>query len=199
MSRPILICSRDTVFARMLELELASGGCSVQVGEYRREYGYFDVILLDLDTALPPPVETYHRMIGFTRGSAMVEESIRRRCSLILHRPFQMQLLRREILGEGDATPARTAGESPKLVRAANGALLLNGKTLTLTATERRLLECLLEARPNPVSREMLAGVIGESTANKTDVYVCLLRRKLAALTPARMIVTVRNKGYALK
>jgi len=55
-----------------------------------------------------------------------------------------------------------------------------------------------LEASGEPVSRERIAEGIGESSANKVDVYICYLRRKLEQVTGLRVIRTVRGKGYCV-
>lgn len=79
----------------------------------------------------------------------------------------------------------------------------VNGQRLDLTATEFRLLECLL-ARPGAiVTREQLAervwGREPEATTNVVEVYIGYLRRKLHAAASQPLVHTVRGLGYMLK
>lgn len=59
-------------------------------------------------------------------------------------------------------------------------------------------MQCLLEHRGESVSRDEISTVIGESSANKTEVYICFLRRKLEETFGDRIIKTVRGKGYTI-
>ena len=74
----------------------------------------------------------------------------------------------------------------------------LGGNRVALTPNELAVVSLLLEHRGFPVSRQAIAERIGTSDTNKTDVYVCYLRRKLTELTPLPLIRTVRGKGYMI-
>lgn len=199
MKQQIVICSKDAVFARMLELELSFHGCSVQAVEAFPNGLFAEVVLLDLDSAAAPPPECYRRMIGFTRGTAMTEDQTRRQCSMILHRPFAMYLLRREVLGVFEAQKEEQSIRlAPRFSRGSDGALTLCDQPLDLSPNEQTILQALLEKRGEAVPRDLLGALIGESAANKVDVYVCYLRKKLARITPDKIICTVRNCGYTI-
>jgi two-component system OmpR family response regulator len=79
----------------------------------------------------------------------------------------------------------------------------VNGRPLTLTATEYRLLEFLIRRAEAIVTRDQLAqhvwGGEYDPVSNNADVYVGYVRRKLAALAPEPLIHTVRGLGYMLK
>ena len=79
----------------------------------------------------------------------------------------------------------------------------VDGRPLTLTATEYRLLEFLLRRAEAIVTRDQLAqhvwGGEYDPLSNNADVYVGYVRRKLAAMTPQTLIHTVRGLGYMLK
>ena len=93
----ILILSEDAVFARMLELELEAMQFSVAINSSptSREN---DLILVDLDSAtIPQKVGRSARIVGFTRHFDVSRLDAERRCSMILHRPFQMRVLREEV------------------------------------------------------------------------------------------------------
>ena len=207
MEYQIAIYSADVAFARMLELEFSMLGARVLRAEAAAEC-FADVVLLDLDSAAPPRTESYGRMIGFTRQPSDTDDDCRRQCSLVLHRPFEMRLLRREITSALAEVGAPTSGGS----EAADPALLakrvtldqeasclrLDRESVTLTPKELLVAEYLLSHRGTAVSREELAGVLGEAASNKVDVYVCYLRKKLERLTSVKLIRTVRNRGYLL-
>ena len=74
---------------------------------------------------------------------------------------------------------------------------LSDGKCIPLGPKEFAVLSLLWRRRGEAVSREEISREIGESTANKVDVYVCMLRKKLEA-EDLRYIKTVRGRGYCL-
>ena len=202
MNYQVVIYSSDAVFARMLELEFLARDRSVLVTEQPNDELYSDVALLDLDSASAPSPDCYGRMIGFTRGVVLADDGTRRRCSMILHRPFEMRLLRREVLGDAEMlsrTPAEPMNRALKITLDQRQSVLqLEGQRVRLTPKELSVMQCLLSHRGFPVSRETLSACIGESSANKTDVYVCYLRQKLNAVFPQKVIYTVRKKGYLI-
>jgi DNA-binding response OmpR family regulator len=74
---------------------------------------------------------------------------------------------------------------------------LPDGERIAVSPKEGAVMALLLARRGEVITREELAAVIGESTANKAEVYLCYLRRKLE--TPERRLIqTVRGKGYRL-
>ncbi len=202
MRYQIGIYSGDAVFARMLALEFQMRDMTVFAESQPRTDVYAEVILLDLDTAAPPPAECYRRMIGFTRTASLSTDEVRRQCSMILRRPFRMQMLRQEVLAElaqsGEAEPI-PMGQRPHLtLHREERAISLGDARIELTETELCVMQALLEARGETVSRKTLSERIGESKANKTDVYICMLRQKLERVSPWKWIETVRGKGYKL-
>ncbi len=209
MTYHVVIVSTDVVFSRMLDLELTQCGlrvCSLTAGE-----NFFDatVVLLDLDSIGAVPDGNYQTMIGFTKSSALAADEIRRRCTLILHRPFEMQVLRKEVLScigvceqEGQnltleilQNPIKNNRISLKLQ---GNILTCAAKSISLSPKECAVMECLLASAGQPVTRQMLASKIGESSANKTDVYICYLRKKFEDAFGMRLISTVRGEGYLI-
>ncbi|MBQ9784708.1 MAG: winged helix-turn-helix domain-containing protein [Clostridia bacterium] len=194
MKGQLLILSGDAVFARMLELEARMMNLAVSVrGSYSDEPA--DVILCDLDSVLPTPEMAGAGLIGFTRRFELSAVDPERRCAMILHRPFEMRLLREELMSflDGDGAATRKT-----VVRMDGSDLICNGSRVALSPTEATVMNALIEHRPSPVSREALSRLIGESAGNKADVYVCYLRRKLAAVSEKPLIRTLRGQGYAL-
>ena len=197
----ILILSKDATFARMLELELEAMHFLVQINSapIARQN---DLILVDLDSAtVPKKAENGTRIVGFTRHFDVSGLDAERRCSMILHRPFQMRVLREEceLLGNAvqDRDRQKESENIPDIVLQGN-ILALDETTIALRSKEAMVMSCLLDNRGSVVSREMLSERIGESSTNKTDVHVCYLRRKIATVTERPIIKTVRNQGYKI-
>jgi two-component system, OmpR family, response regulator MprA len=75
-------------------------------------------------------------------------------------------------------------------------------RPIELTATERRLLEILLEHPEQVLLRDMLYervwGADLSGTSNALDVYIGYLRRKTEAGGAPRLIQTVRGLGFML-
>ncbi len=79
--------------------------------------------------------------------------------------------------------------------------VLAHGRTVTLTATEFRILAALMGARGRVLTREQLIDTalgVGAAVTNRAmDVHVAALRRKLGAA--AECVSTVRGVGYAFR
>jgi two-component system response regulator MprA len=77
------------------------------------------------------------------------------------------------------------------------------GQSVSLTATEYRLLSVLVRRAEAIVTRDQLAqhvwGGDYDPLSNNADVYVGYVRRKLAAVAPEPRIHTVRGLGYVLQ
>ena len=201
MKYQIAVFSADETFGRMLELEFFMLRKSVLRAKQTASDFYADTVLLDLDTCQMPNEQSCGRIIGLTVDSALIGESTLRKCSMIFHRPFEMRLLRQEVLADGER------GQEHHLAPEGEGmtaeirdtTLLLGGAEIPLTPNEARIMQLLIEHRRQVVSREDIAEVIGASEANKTDVYICYLRRKLENALGYRLIQTVRGQGYTIR
>lgn len=198
MSGKLLILSADAVFARMLELEFLMQGLTVCVTEDLMDEADADVILWDLDSVrLSSKVRSDVRMIGFTKLAEVSQLDPNRICSIILHRPFEMRMLREELeLLLSDDGKKRSRGYARARFALRDQILTYQGKSVTLSPVEAEVMRLLSDAKGDPVSREAIAKAIGDSTANKADVYVCYLRRKLRMLTDRNHLITVRGVGY---
>ena len=199
MRGKVLILSQDAVFARMLELELEAMRFSVVLNSTPAGRQN-DLILVDLDSASIPRKVGEARIIGFTRNFEVSALDAQRRCSMILHRPFQMRVLREELALLNAAAEEREVpqGEETLEIALSGNTLTLGEKALTLRPKEATVMQALLANRGRSVSREELSALIGESSTNKTDVHVCYLRRKIATVTDRPIIKTVRGKGYKI-
>lgn len=201
MQDQIVILCADAPFARMLELEFRFLQKRVRCAASMDADDRADVVILDLDSALPPPDSPFGTLIGFTREPAPYEEAARRRCSLVLHRPFEMRRLREEVeslFPDGGAVSHRENDPPALRLSEKGGFLFCKNEKIPLSPTEYQIVKVLLSRRGNPVPREELTALIGGSAANKTDVYICYLRKKLAPFGADRLIETVRGQGYRI-
>ena len=79
----------------------------------------------------------------------------------------------------------------------------LDGQSIRVTHKEYAILELLALRRDTVVSREMflnhLYGGLDEPDMKTLDVFMCKVRRKLAAASPRQMIECVWGRGYMLR
>lgn len=199
MKKQILILSEDAVFARMLFLEFSMLQLSVSVASSPQDPRDVQVVLVDLDSVAPPAFGKYAYVIGFTKQASLSAVDPDGRCSMILHRPFEIRLLRQEVLTHlrGETGEGERSEPSARLLLVGD-ALFYGEKSVSLSPRERSIMEYLLLNAGKAVSRDTISSLVGESTANKIDVYVCYLRRKIATLTDKNLIRTIRGKGYSL-
>lgn len=122
-------------------------------------------------------------------------------------KPFSFQeltarcraLLRRQERLKGGETVL--SHEGLRLERISRSATV-NGRPITLTTKEFKLLEFLLQNAGQCCSRAELLGEVfqlpSENATNVVDVYINYLRKKLRAAGGSTRIVTVRGAGYQL-
>ncbi len=166
-----MIATTDRVFADELKSLVALSGITITSGGA-------DLVLLDMDA--PVAVSTYRKIIRFSRTDDTKADFVRP----FLYRELLM-VLRAE---NGDST----LGED------------INCMVLTedtFTATEKRLLEALMNADGKTVSSAMLAEtVFGNSECqNELKVYIRHLRQKIEEPQGIRVIETVRGEGYRFR
>ncbi len=204
MTAQVLILSEDAVFSRMLALEFRFLGLRAAAAPGWTEGLVGDVVILDLDSVLPPSEQSVGTLIGFTRNRALSASDSYRRCSLILHRPFDLQLLSREVLASLPGVPTAMAGRplssSPAFrFDPDRGAIMGDEVEVLLSPQEARLLSLLLGAQGQAVTREAITEALGSGEGNKAEVYICYLRRKLGTVPGAPGIKTVRGVGYRIE
>lgn len=207
MEYQVAILSQDAVFARMLELEFLMQELRVFSGRELPEGAYAEVVLLDLDNTSAPDSACYGRMFGFTAEPSLRPEAEQRACAMILHRPFEVGVLRREVLShlfpdlkkERHAVTVKEDGFARPVLDQMKKTLAIGSRQISLTPLECRIIGLLLSKRGTPVSKEEIGRVIGESSANKVEVYICYLRKKTDDENGMHLIRTVRGKGYVIK
>lgn len=209
MKGSTVVLSTDRLFAEMLIAEFDFLQIPARVTENAADVKSAELVLWDMDTVHTAPKGRVRWIIGFTKSSALSARHAGRECTLVLRRPFELRLLRQEIANlrgaSSDGTESRSFAQEkqaltgPELLLDTARATLCYGDTvIPLGPNEARVMECLLEGRGEAVSRDTLSKKIGASSANKVEVYICYLRRKMRQLPEEERIVTLRGKGYAL-
>ena len=123
-----------------------------------------------------------------------------------LTKPFD----RRELTARMQAIVRRSRGHSGSVIRTGRMTIDLNartveidGKPLHVTAKEYSILELLSLRKGTTLTKEMfldhLYGGMDEPEQKIVDVFICKLRKKIAALTEDHGIETVWGRGYMLK
>lgn len=220
----ILLVEDDPTTARSIELMLTHANYNV----YRTDMGEegidlaklydYDLILLDLDLPDMHGMEVL-RQIRMSRvdtpililtGSDDTERKLRGfgfGADDYMTKPFN----RDELVARIQAIIRRSKGHSQSVIR--TGEMVVNldarsvevgDKSLNLTGKEYQILELLSLRKGTTLTKEMflnhLYGGMDEPELKIIDVFVCKLRKKLAAaLNGESHIETVWGRGYVLR
>jgi two-component system cell cycle response regulator CtrA len=220
----VLLIEDDSSTARSIELMLKSEGyiCdTTDLGEDGLEIGKlydYDIIILDL---MLPDIDGYEVLrrlraarvgtpILILSGLAELDNKLKGLgfgADDYLTKPFD----KRELIARVQAIVRRSKGHSDSIIK--TGRLLVNldtrtveveGQPLHLTGKEYGILELLSLRKGTTLTKEMflnhLYGGMDEPELKIIDVFVCKLRKKLAAATNGEnYIETVWGRGYVLR
>src|SRR5919109_2181495 len=123
-----------------------------------------------------------------------------------LTKPFDLgELLARTkaLIRRGKGQPSAVLTIGDLQLNTVDRTVTRNGRTITLTAMEYRVLEYLAH-RPGAIvsKKELLEHLYDynwEKFSNVIEVYISGLRRKLDNPAPVKLIHTLRGQGYALR
>ncbi len=220
----VLLVEDDTSTAKTIELMLKSEGFivdSTDLGEDGLEIGKlydYDIIILDL---MLPDIDGYEVLrrlrsarvrtpILILSGLNEADKKVRGLgfgADDYLTKPFD----KAELVARIQAIVRRSKGFSESIIR--TGRLQVNldtrtveveGQPLHLTGKEYGILELLSLRKGTTLTKEMflnhLYGGMDEPELKIIDVFVCKLRKKLAAATGGEnYIETVWGRGYVLR
>ena len=220
----VLLVEDDSATARSIELMLRSSGFVVDTSEFGEDgievgklYDY-DIILLDL---MLPDIDGYEVLrrlraqkvttpILILSGLSEMDNKIKGLgfgADDYLTKPFD----RRELIARIQAIVRRSKGHPASVLK--TGRLSINlgahtveidGKPVHLTSKEYGILELLSLRKGTTLTKEMflnhLYGGMDEPELKIIDVFICKLRKKLAAATDgASYIETVWGRGYVMR
>ena len=220
----VLVVEDDTTTARSLELMLASEGFNVyatNLGEEGLDLGKlydYDIILLDLNLPDMHGYDVLKRLrmakvdtpILILSGLQELESKVKGLgfgADDYMTKPF----VKDELVARIHAIVRRSKGHSQSIIRTGKLAVNLDtrtvevdGQTLHLTGKEYGVLELLSLRKGTTLTKEMflnhLYGGMDEPELKIIDVFVCKLRKKLAAATGGEnYIETVWGRGYVLR
>ena len=220
----ILTIEDDADFAAILNLMLRGEGFDVhsvatgEEGVERSKLNNHDLILLDLNL---PDMSGFDVLRSLRNARVRTPILILSAISSIgskvtglsfgaddyLTKPFHKD----ELLGRLHAIMRRSAAHADTLVRC--GDLVINfeaqradiaGKVVRLTKKEFQILELLALRKGSTITKEMLLnhlyGGMDEPVPKIIDVFLCKVRRKLAARSGGKdYIETVWGRGYMLR
>ena len=219
----VLIVEDDLTVTRGISLMLKSEGCVVETTdtgeealELVRRYDY-DAVILDL---MLPDMEGYEVMrrmrvariatpvlilSGLSRPAAKVK-GFGLGADDFLCKPFD----KAELIARMQAIVRRSKGHSQPSVRVgelqinlSSREVLVSGTPVQLTGKEYAILELLVLRKGVALTKDQflshLYGGMDEPEPKIIDVFICKLRRKLAAAGAANLIGTVWGRGYILQ
>ena len=177
----IFLQINDPVLSRMLLLESKRHGFREQEPPH--------ILFAQTDTSTLPAMPPQTLCIGVCTHQGTLSAEARQRFSHLLFLPFSVREFE-NILYRSQDMP-----QTPRVERQGER-LLLGGREIPLSRTERALFDLLYDNRHRTVSEAELNAVLGASAAksNTLAVYLYRLRRKLCADGISR-IRTVRGQG----
>jgi two-component system, cell cycle response regulator CtrA len=219
-----LVVEDDPVTAKLIRHALEPGNFVVETAETGEDaldlskiYDY-DIVILDLRLPDMDGVEVVRRMrAAQVRAPVLILSGIDDKQEKVrglvcgaddyLTKPFD----KNELTARLQAIVRRSKGHSNSVIRTGRMTVDLNarsveidGKPLHVTAKEYGILELLSLRKGMALSKEMfldhLYGGMDEPEQKIVDVFICKLRKKIAALTQEdHGIATVWGRGYMLK
>ena len=220
----VLLIEDDAAVARGIELSLKSEGFNVyttDLGEEGADLGKaydYDIILLDLNlpdmsgfevlkTLRVSKVRTPTLILS---GLAGIEDKVKGLgfgADDYMTKPFHKD----ELVARIHAIVRRSQGHAQSVIEIGDLQLNLdartvnvNGQRVHLTGKEYQMLELLCSRKGTTLSKEMflnhLYDGMDEPEHKIIDVFICKLRKKLAAVTGGKhYIETVWGRGYVLR
>jgi two-component system, cell cycle response regulator CtrA len=220
----VLLIEDDRATAQSIELMLKSEGFNIyttDLGEEGVDLGKlydYDIIMLDLNLPDMPGFDVLKTLrvakvetpILILTGNADVDNKVRGLgygADDYMTKPFHKD----EMVARIHAIIRRSKGHAQSIIKTGDIAVNLDAKTVEvdtqrvhLTGKEYQMLELLSLRKGTTLTKEMflnhLYGGMDEPELKIIDVFICKLRKKLAAATEGQHhIETVWGRGYVLR
>lgn len=182
------------------------------------EANTYDLTIWDVDAVAPEAIDklpdlracspdTQVLICGSNETIPVVVAAIEKGADDFILRPVRLDELRIRIQQASTRAPDPTSGRQasvtefgPLRLNLAQGEVSIDGTPLSLTPRERSVLQVLLRARGNVVSKDQIAARVfslnEDAGPQSIETYIHRLRRK--AGHPAFTIETLRGLGYRL-
>ena len=220
----VLLIEDDSATAQSIELMLKSEGFNVyttDLGEEGVDLGKiydYDLILLDLnlpdmsglDVLRTLRVGKINTPVMILSGTSKIDTKVKTfsgGADDYMTKPFHKD----ELVARIHAVVRRSKGHAQSVIKTGDITVNLDAKTVEvntarvhLTGKEYQMLELLSLRKGTTLTKEMflnhLYGGMDEPELKIIDVFICKLRKKLAAATEgANYIETVWGRGYVLR
>ena len=218
----ILVIEDEKMLADSIKAMLQRNGFQVECvydGESGREYaelGIYDLLILDV---MMPKMDGFEvaRQVRRARCNTPIlmltaRSDVRDRIAGLnagadyyLTKPFDSG----ELLASINALLRRQAGQVNEMVFGntaldlETSTLLCDGKTVRLTAKEFDVMRLLLQSGKRNLSKSAIIsyvwGLESNAVENHVEVYVAILRKRLASIGSNVKIVSIRGLGYHLE
>ena len=218
----ILVVEDEKMLADSIKAMLQRNGFQVECvydGESGREYaelGIYDLLILDV---MMPKMDGFevarqvHRarcntpILMLTARSDVQDRiaGLNAGADYYLTKPFDSG----ELLASINALLRRQAGQVNEMVFGntaldlETSTLLCDGKTVRLTAKEFDVMRLLLQSGKRNLSKSAIIsyvwGLESNAVENHVEVYVAILRKRLASIGSNVKIVSIRGLGYHLE
>ena len=205
-----VIITDDKRFERMLSLELASRGVDILNGTDTHALNghrgrIFAIVDLDFCTSDELcELAKVSEVIGFSRAYKNELKIADELCGVFLHRPFLIDDLISvmfdgvEVHKKRERVMSKPKKQSYLTVDEVERCAVYGNERIMLTDSEYKVLSLLCENRGEAVSREAISMLLGTADSNNSDVYICMLRRKIDNRLGLKLILTVRGRGYMI-
>ncbi|HTK36651.1 MAG TPA: response regulator transcription factor [Caulobacteraceae bacterium] len=220
----VLLIEDDSATAQSIELMLKSEGFNVyttDLGEEGVDLGKiydYDLILLDLNLPDMSGMDVLRQLrvgkintpIMILSGTAEIDTKVKSfggGADDYMTKPFHKD----ELVARIHAVVRRSKGHAQSVIKTGDITVNLDAKTVEvngsrvhLTGKEYQMLELLSLRKGTTLTKEMflnhLYGGMDEPELKIIDVFICKLRKKLAAATIGKhYIETVWGRGYVLR
>ena len=190
--KKVTVLSSNKRLVRFFELELSFMGAYVSTSKNSASGNTeCDLIIIDVDTTDVTPSNCACPVIR-------VSEKLHDDGDILLW-PVSISELSKKCNGIFNTQSANATDgviDTLFVLDAENGIALLGNTQIRFSRTELLVIDELCVNCGNTVTRQRIMEIIGADTGNISDVYICMLRKKLEKPLGKRLIFTKRSIGY---